>query len=651
MATESHYKSPLGGGNDNLYQSSSHANNASKPKVISPYGPTNSHRNNNTKKQQSTLAAFTAPSRNNNSPPPNSIHNNSAIIYANYKSSMRNPKPTVSIPKDFPLNLEQRHVVESVLSGHSTFFTGPAGSGKSHVLSSILRLNDDTDVTPRKRKIIVTATTGIAACNVGGVTIHSFAGIGTGEGQLSNLVAKVMGNSHAKKRWRECDVLVIDEVSMMPASFLDNLNFVAKRARDDRREFGGIQVVLCGDFFQLPPVSLKSGGFAFEAECWSRVVQCSILLKQIFRQNGDTELMEILNEARIGELSRKSIQVLRAHQHHATKTESDTNKNKDGETTANKTHGDGENIKPTLLQCKNRQVDEANIREMVKLPGETHDFKAKDRGVNATHRSHLKNCSAPEKLSLKVGSQVILLKNLDQDKGLVNGSRGVVVDFQKSTKPADLPREFKQLELPVVKFYTLDAVGSNGDDKDEVVKIIEPAEWVNKVGDEIMSSRYQIPLRLAWALSVHKSQGMTIPNLIVSLAGVFEYGQAYVALSRATKLSQLTLRGFHAQSFRAHPKVKQFYRMLNGEEEVVLVPQSARQQPGSSETKTQWLSTAAPTITKEQMKRMEENKQRALAIRRQKQQDAASSADFTTAASLLVSSARSPASVTARSYP
>ena len=179
--------------------------------------------------------------------------------------------------------------MESILSGHSTFFTGPAGSGKSHVLSTLLKANtdgfgrntnsnnnnnnDNHNSNGQPKNIVVTATTGVAACNVGGITIHSFGGVGAGNGSTAEMAKRVMGNEYTKQRWREVDILVIDEISMLSASFLDKLSFIASRARNDRRPFGGVQLVLCGDFFQLPPVDLNNG-FAFEAKCWTEVIKC-----------------------------------------------------------------------------------------------------------------------------------------------------------------------------------------------------------------------------------------------------------------------------------------------------------------------------------------------------------------------------------------
>ena len=188
-----------------------------------------------------------------------SSNNNNISLFQNadFLQTLSNPPPiTATLPPDLrsTLNDEQTKVVESILSGHSTFFTGPAGSGKSHVLQTLLKANKagiGGKNGGKERKIFVTATTGVAACNVGGTTVHAFAGVGVGTGSLAELAKRVMGNEYTKGRWREVDILIIDEISMMAGSFLDKLNFVSQRARNDRRAFGGVQLVVCGDFFQV----------------------------------------------------------------------------------------------------------------------------------------------------------------------------------------------------------------------------------------------------------------------------------------------------------------------------------------------------------------------------------------------------------------
>jgi len=276
----------------------------------------------------------------------------------------------------------------------------------------------------------------------------------------------------------------------------------------------------------------------------------------------------------------------------------------------------------------------------------------------------------------------MLLKNIDLDRGLANGSRGVVVRFQRPKSESEIPTGFKKMDFPVVRFMSVKPVGKDKCDDESssasVVSesdnefVIHPEEWSNKMGDQTISSRVQIPLRLAWSISVHKSQGMTIPNLTVNLQGVFEYGQAYVALSRATELKLLTLRGFNERCFRAHPKVKTFYKLLESgglmsspinkenaagidpfsceddrppqrppyvpgqnpykrQAAVPSNPYGGRQHPvqtngrfspnpAQNPARSQPVS-ASPNLTEDQRRRMEENRRRALAIRMKKQQN------------------------------
>ncbi len=242
---------------------------------------------------------------------------------------------------------------------------------------------------------------------------------------------------------------------MMASSFLDKLSFIASRARNDRRPFGGVQLVVCGDFFQLPPVELKNDGFAFMANCWSDVIKCSVLLRQVFRQQGDSTLMNILDEARIGELSSDSVDVLRKH---STLPAAAFERGSTSEET--------QKVIPTLLECRNKEVDKANEREMKKLPGQVYTFHARDRAMSDTYRAQLKHCQAPAQLDLKIGAQVILLKNIDLERGLANGSRGVVVRFQAPKAEGDVPTGFKNMEFPVVRFDIAKSFGNHDEDQE-----------------------------------------------------------------------------------------------------------------------------------------------------------------------------------------
>mmetsp|Transcript_17812 Transcript_17812/g.40459 ORF Transcript_17812/g.40459 Transcript_17812/m.40459 type:complete len:516 (-) Transcript_17812:678-2225(-) len=442
---------------------------------------------------------------------PSQKHSLPAANLPNVRPISANPPNTVKIPTGYNnLNDGQRTVVESVLSGHSTFFSGPAGSGKSHVVSSIMQLNEEGQVCT-KRNIVLTATTGIASCAIGGCTIHSFAGVGLAKGKLEEIVGRASSNRFTKQRWKECDVLVIDEISMMAASFMEILDHVSRRTRSRNQPFGGIQLVLCGDFFQLPPVNLSSG-FAFQAKIWGDAIKCSVLLTQVFRQGGDGVLLDILNEARIGELSEKSVRLLRSH------CVGTREKNRGQKEQV----GDGANIKPTLLESRNTNVDSANQREMEKLQGEAVEYIAEDTAVTPQHQNQMeRNSPVATKISLKVGAQVILLKNIEASSGLVNGARGVIVDFRSVplSERSEMPQKFQKMKMPYVQFQNVRVGGDGGDGE---LKLILPAEWATTLGQEVISSRIQVPLKAAWSLSVHKSQGMTIPHLAVNLAGVFE---------------------------------------------------------------------------------------------------------------------------------
>ena len=463
-------------------------------------------------------------------------------------SCMCTKPPSIRIPDEeaHTLNTEQRLVVESVLSGYNTFFTGPAGSGKSHILDHIQRLNH-LDLEGRvKKKIVVTATTGLAACNIGGMTIHSFAGIGIGEGPIAQLISQVMGNKDATQRWVECDILVIDEISMMSAKLFDKLSLVASKARNNDQPFGGIQLVVCGDFYQLPPVKLKLEKFAFEAKTWPKVIMTSICLTQVFRQGQDEIFCKILNQARVGELSEDSISILRHHCDQSPSPRSYTDAVV-GEKEKNSTSF------KTLIECKNEAVNRLNVRELAKLPGKVQSFNAIDTGINERYKAQLKYCAAPEQLDLKVGAAVLLLKNLDYTSGLVNGSRGIVENLEEISTPKcdGKTHKFEKFILPRIRFVS----------SPESI-LLWPFEFQIWKGDQMVASRRQIPLKLGYALTVHKCQGMTIQDVFVNLNDTFEYGQAYVALSRATQLKSLSLKGFDPKHIKAHPVVQYFYCLL-----------------------------------------------------------------------------------------
>lgn len=406
------------------------------------------------------------------------------------------------------LNEKQQEVLTAVRQGKSVFFTGSAGTGKSYLLRALV------DTLP-KETTWVTAMTGMAALNIGGRTLHSQAGIGLAVRSAADLALFMKPKKRAA--WRKCRTLIIDEVSMLSMELFEKLDKVAQCVRGDPRPFGGVRLILSGDFFQLPPVSRDSEGpntqFCFESPLWNLAVPVQIELTHVFRQT-DAHFVAMLQEVRKGTLSVATIEAL---------------------TALERALPDENSILATRLFPLNDQVDMINTQKLSEIEGEVFLYEAEDYVQDEEYRKLLeKNCLAPTQLYLKEGAQVMLLKNLNDDRH-VNGSRGVVVGFHPDSK------------MPRVRFLsgcTLD---------------MEPHVWEYETREgSLLATRTQIPLRLAWAVTIHKSQGQTIDLLEVDLLETFDFGQAYVALSRARTLEGLRVLNFHPSHVRTHPLVLSF---------------------------------------------------------------------------------------------
>lgn len=412
---------------------------------------------------------------------------------------------------DLPsLSPEQKHALDLVLSGKSIFFTGSAGCGKSLLLQHIIR------ALPR-RSTFITGTTGLAACHLGGTTINQFAGIGRAEGE-GIVAAACRGDSGV--RWRTATSLIIDEISMMDGKMFDLLDLIAKTARGNNKSFGGIQLILSGDFHQLPPVSKNPAErkFAFEADSWKHCVSCTVQLTRVFRQK-DRDFVDILSAVRKGDVPPLMLRSL-LHRCASSGYEED----EDG-------------ILPTKLFTHRADVDAMNARQVAALQGSTIVFTARDSGNISLLQS---NCPAPSAISLKIGAQVMLNKNINSRQGLVNGARGVIEKFTPSG-------------LPVVRFAHHNHTA-----------VIDRECWSISLGEQVIGKRVQIPLVLAWATTVHKSQGMTLDKVEVSLERSFEPGMVYVALSRSRSLHGLRICGdIPAATLRPDHRVLQFYSRLN----------------------------------------------------------------------------------------
>lgn len=440
------------------------------------------------------------------------------------------PSTYVPIPLE-SLNQEQREAFDAVASGQSIFITGPGGTGKSYLIQALYTL-----IPPRTGKLVnVTAMTGCAALLLGryAKTLHSWSGIGLGRGSAAQLATAIRRSGRAFRRWLATDILILDEVSMMTSELLEKLDEIAKIVRRDTRPFGGLQVVFVGDFYQLPPVvkadenGKREIPFVFESPVWKEVVTRTVTLKQIHRQ-ADPVFQKILNEARVGKLSEESLQIL--HTRQGLKWQNEL-------------------IRPTLLFTRRVEVDVVNDRNLKALQGERKFFTAETvfapldslRGVTKDHPDVKRAIEKLDKdapymieLVLATGAQVMLLTNIDFEAGLVNGSRGVVVGFDG-------------MGIPLVQFRTGQPIA------------VQVASWESEEMEGVF--RKQIPLRLAYAVTIHKAQGATLDSALIDIGtNTFEYGQAYVALSRVKSLDSLYIWDVEPTAFRSHPKVNEFYK-------------------------------------------------------------------------------------------
>ena len=456
------------------------------------------------------------------------------------------PTPQLSAP----LNSEQASALHAIQHGRNIFLTGAGGTGKSHTIRAITEWAHCAGL-----RYAVTALTGCAALllNCGAKTLHSWAGVGLAKDSPATLVDAIKRNRRAARRWTDTQLLIVDEVSMMSQDFLEKLDCVARRIRKrPEQRFGGLQLVLAGDFCQLPPVTRDTSGgtrFIFEMPLWPQLIDETIYLRQIIRQS-DPVFQTLLNEARLGTLTPASVGVLERRLGLAWQENE---------------------IRPTLLFSRNADVDEVNRRNMEALTTDRRTYEAQTVVMDTTVTvrrtpgsiSASSSTGAPRalivppddpdvlvalerldadapyvpKLELAVGAQVMLLINLDQDRGLVNGSRGVVTGFSDGG-------------LPQVKFMN---------HRDPI--LMDRAYWWLDEYDGI--GRGQVPLRVAYAITIHKSQGATLDCALIDIgASTFEYGQAYVALSRVRSLEGLYIWKLDPRKIRCHPTVAAFYATL-----------------------------------------------------------------------------------------
>lgn len=381
--------------------------------------------------------------------------------------------------------------------GHNVYLTGAAGSGKTYVLNQYIKYLKENNIV-----VGVTASTGVAATHMNGMTVHSWAGLGLGD---SIDIERILAKSTLKKRMSETKVLIIDEVSMLDGHILDAVDAITRAFKDSTKPFGGLQVVLSGDLFQLPPVT-KSGEpfFVFDSTAWKSMGLKVCYLEEQHRQD-DSNLLNILNAIRSDSVDETHFEELSERI---------------------KPAPDGGNI--IKLYTHNAHVDDINQTALNKLKTETRTYDMTGSGRQSAVEALVNRCLAPERLVLKLGCEVMFVAN-NPAKQFYNGTLGKVVKFNDDGRPVIQTRQ---------RLIT-----------------VEPHTWKTQDGDKTIAEITQLPLRLAWAITIHKSQGMSLDAAEIDLSRSFEPGMGYVALSRVRSIEGLYIKGINNMAMVVNPQI------------------------------------------------------------------------------------------------
>jgi len=406
--------------------------------------------------------------------------------------------------------ITQQKALDLLMQGKNVFLTGSAGTGKTFTLEKFITLAKDSG-----KRVAITASTGIAATHINGITIHSWSGIGIKRSFDELNLQKLIRDPNLWCRITYTDVLIIDEISMLHPSQLEMINKICKQFRDSDEPFGGIQVVLCGDFFQLPPVIPKGEEtiFAFESHLWEELDLKICYLAEQFRQN-DLEFLKILNSIRDNNVTLSTLAPLQERMNKPIK----------------------KGIIPIKLYTHNCDIDVINQYELDKLSGKEYTHFMTSSGEYNFINNLKRNCLAPEIIKFKIGAVVMFVKN-NYSKGFVNGTMGTIIGF--NTKGYPSVRTSEGIEI-----------------------IASPEYWMYEENDEVKARIKQIPLRLAWGITIHKSQGFSFDAAEIDLSKAFSFGMGYVALSRVKSLDGITLKGLNDIALKVDPVVSEFDLML-----------------------------------------------------------------------------------------
>lgn len=398
--------------------------------------------------------------------------------------------------------MTQSEALTILKTGANVFLTGEPGSGKTHTINAFVAWLRASGVDPS-----ITAATGIAATHVGGMTVHSWSGIGIAESLTEADVDRIASKEHIAKRLMKAKVLIIEEISMLSATTFEMADAICREVRRTDAPFGGLTVVLVGDFFQLPPISRgREVTFAYASPVWRDLNLITCYLTEQYRQD-DAEFLDVLSAIRSGTVETLHHESLMAR------------------------HIDAANIPldaPKLFS-HNADVDRINATELAKIPGTVKQFRMSSKGKDSLVDGLKRGCLSPETLELKEGAIVMFTKNSPQGR-FVNGTLGVIRDWDASGQPIVETKEGLRIST-------------------------EPMEWQLEEQGKVKASVSQIPLRLAYAMTVHKSQGMSMDSAVIDLSKAFEYGQGYVALSRVRRFSGVYLTGLNQRALEVHPEI------------------------------------------------------------------------------------------------
>ena len=402
--------------------------------------------------------------------------------------------------------MRQSSALSILKTGANVFLTGEPGSGKSHTVNTYVEWLRSHNIEPA-----ITASTGIAATHIHGLTIHAWSGIGIREYLSPYDLEQIAGKEYVAKRIQKTSVLIIDEISMLSGDTLSMVDAVCREVKQNDLAFGGMQVVLVGDFFQLPPIG-KAGRavpFAFQSPVWQRLNPIVCYLSEQHRQDDDV-FLQVLSAIRSNAWDQSDVSRILSRE----------------------TDIEGLPEEVPRLHTHNADVDKVNGERLHALDTHAHTYRMDATGPDALILGLKRGCLSPETLTLKEGAVVMSTKN-QQSLGIVNGTLGIVTGFERGTN------------YPIIETHDGRSI------------TVAPAEWVIEQEGKVRARISQIPLRLAWAVTIHKSQGMSMDAAAIDLSRAFEYGQGYVALSRVRTLSGIHLLGFTEDALRMHPDVTQ----------------------------------------------------------------------------------------------